>query len=163
MKNIRKYLPEMALIALVLSVGIAQSASAGTKLIAEFSFEDFIEATALIARSPLGIEERVKTEITAYTSDPRETDSTPCHTATNFNLCAHNEEDVAAANHLPLGTRFMIPSLFGDRIFTVRDRMNVRYHDRIDLWFRDRERAKQFGLRHAEIVILGSQGLAFQR
>ena len=77
---------------------------------------------------------------TAYSSDPWQTDSTPCYPAMDFNMCAHYEdyglEDTIAANFLPLGTKVKLPELFGNKVFTVRDRMNARYNgtNRIDIW-----------------------------
>jgi 3D (Asp-Asp-Asp) domain-containing protein len=77
---------------------------------------------------------------TAYSSDPWQTDSTPCEPAMNFDLCAHYEqnglEDTIAANFLPLGTKVRLPELYGDKVFVVRDRMNSRYNgtSRIDVW-----------------------------
>lgn len=73
---------------------------------------------------------------TAYSSDPYQTDSTPCIPAMSFDLCEHylasGLEDTIAANFLPLGTKVRFPELYGDKIFTVRDRMNSRYnYDRI--------------------------------
>jgi hypothetical protein len=57
--------------------------------------------------------------ITAYTSDAAQTDSTPCIAARGFDLCEHDEEDVIAANFLPMGTKVKIPELYGSRVFTV--------------------------------------------
>ena len=64
--------------------------------------------------------------VTAYSSTVDQTDSTPCITANGFDLCAHDQEDVIAANFLPFGTKVRMPELFGDQIFTVQDRMNAR-------------------------------------
>jgi len=77
---------------------------------------------------------------TAYSSDPWQTDSTPCLPAMQFDLCKYYEdygiEDTVAANFLPLGTQVKFPELYGDKIFVVRDRMNARYNgkSRIDFW-----------------------------
>ncbi len=76
---------------------------------------------------------------TAYSSDPYQTDSTPCLPAMNFDLCEAAEEgvvDTIAANFLPLGTKVRFPELYGDKVFTVRDRMNARYNgtNRIDFY-----------------------------
>ena len=92
--------------------------------------------------------------ITAYNSDPAQTDSTPCITANGFNLCEHGIEDTVAANFLPFGTKIRIPELFGDRIFTVRDRMNSRYHSRLDIWMKSKADAKQFGVKSAIVEVL---------
>ncbi|MEK7623325.1 MAG: hypothetical protein AAB408_01475 [Patescibacteria group bacterium] len=69
---------------------------------------------------------------TAYSSDPYQTDSTPCIPAMNFDLCeaylTQGFEDTIAANFLPLGTKVRFPELYGGKVFTVRDRMNARYN-----------------------------------
>lgn len=91
--------------------------------------------------------------LSAYTSDAAQTDSTPCIAARGFDLCAHDEEDVIAANFLPMGTKIRIPDLYGDRVFTVVDRMNKRYDQHIDIWMREEADAKSFGLQRATIEV----------
>ena len=92
--------------------------------------------------------------ITSYTSTVDQTDSTPCITANGFNLCTHNQEDVIAANFLPFGTKVRIPEHFGDRIFTVQDRMNSRYYYRADIWLRDRTDAIKWGIKYTTIEVV---------
>ena len=92
--------------------------------------------------------------ITAYTSEVAQTDSTPCITANGFNLCKHGQEDSIAANFLKFGTKVRIPELFGDRIFIVRDRMNKRYPNHVDIWFKNKEQAIHFGAQTARIEIV---------
>lgn len=92
--------------------------------------------------------------MTAYNSDPRQTDSTPCITANGFNVCEHGVEDTIAANFLRFGTKVMIPELFGDRVFIVRDRMNKRYSQRVDIWMKDYSDAINFGVRVATIQVI---------
>lgn len=92
--------------------------------------------------------------LTAYNSDPAQTDDTPCITANGFNVCTHGIEDTVAANFLPFGTKIRIPELFGERIFIVRDRMNTRYPHRVDVWMLDNGDARQFGVRRAEIQLI---------
>jgi 3D (Asp-Asp-Asp) domain-containing protein len=45
---------------------------------------------------------------------------------------------------------------FGNRIFTVEDRMNRRYNKRIDIWFRDYDDAMHFGIRTIKYHVLKS-------
>ena len=92
--------------------------------------------------------------ITAYNSEPGQTDDSPCTTANGFDVCQHGVEDTIAANFLSFGTKVRIPELFGDRVFVVRDRMNERYIDRLDVWMREVPEAKLFGVRRAEIEVL---------
>lgn len=91
---------------------------------------------------------------TAYNSEVAQTNDQPCITANGFNVCNHGIEDTVAANFLPFGTMIRIPELFGDRIFIVRDRMNRRYPDRVDIWMLHKSDAIQFGIRHSYIEII---------
>ena len=95
-----------------------------------------------------------KITITAYSSTADQTDSTPCITANGYNLCEHNQENVIAANFLPFGTKVRIPEYFGDRIFTVQDRMNARYYYRGDVWFKTRQDAIKFGAPYTDIEVV---------
>lgn len=92
--------------------------------------------------------------MTAYNSDPAQTDDTPCITANGFNVCEHGVEDTIAANFLKFGTKVRIPELYGDRIFVVRDRMNKRYSDRVDIWMKEKVDARKFGVKVAKIEIV---------
>lgn len=92
--------------------------------------------------------------ITAYSSTVDQCDDTPCITANGFDLCAHDQEDVIAANFLPFGTKVRMPELFGDRIFTVQDRMNARYYYRADIWMKTRVDAQKFGLVYAKLEVI---------
>jgi len=106
---------------------------------------------------PLDSYKVVRTSIhtmTAYNSEAAQTDSTPCITANGFDVCKHGIEDTVAANFLPMGTKIRIPDLFGDRVFTVRDRMNKRYSDRVDIWMIHKTDALKFGARKAKIEVL---------
>jgi len=69
---------------------------------------------------------------TAYSSTVDQCDSTPCTAADGFNVCEHGKEDVVAANFLKFGTKIRVPALYGDKIFTVHDRMAVRFSNRVD-------------------------------
>ena len=80
--------------------------------------------------------------ITAYNSEKEQCDDSPCITANGFNVCEHGIEDTIATNALKFGTKVRIPELFGDRIFIVRDRMNKRYDDSIDVWMKRKIDAK---------------------
>ncbi|QQG52390.1 MAG: 3D domain-containing protein [Candidatus Falkowbacteria bacterium] len=92
--------------------------------------------------------------MTAYNSEPGQTDNSPCITANGFNVCEHGEEDTIAANFLKFGTKVRIPELFGDRVFVVRDRMNKRHADRVDIWMNNRSDAIKFGIKTAKIEVL---------
>lgn len=92
--------------------------------------------------------------MTAYNSDVAQCDDSPCITANGFNVCKHGIEDTVAANFLPLGTKIRIPELFGDRIFVVRDRMAKRHTNRVDVWMKEYQSAKKFGVKYATIEVI---------
>jgi len=92
--------------------------------------------------------------ITAYNSEAGQTDNSPCITANGFNVCENGVEDTIAANFLPFGAKVKMPGLFGDRVFTVRDRMNRRFDNRVDVWMLEKHDAIQFGVKYAKIEVL---------
>lgn len=97
---------------------------------------------------------KTKVDITAYTSSVEECDSDPFITADG----SHTRDGIIATNFLPFGTKVRIPTLFGDRIFEVHDRMNSRYWYRFDIWMSDKKEMRQFGLKRNvtfEIVQMG--------
>lgn len=93
------------------------------------------------------VDHTLYTTITAYNSEVSQCWGDPCITATGFNVCEHGVEDTIATNRLPFGTKLRIPQFFGDRIFTVRDRMNRRYHNRMDVWMISERDARSFGIK----------------
>jgi len=97
----------------------------------------------------ISVAERYVT-ITAYSSTPEETDSTPFITASG----THVREGVVAANFLPLGTAVKIPELYGDRLFVVEDRMHERNSDKLDIWMPTKAEARQFGRQTARIIVI---------
>lgn len=120
---------------------------------AKLSNSDIIAASS----TPNNIEEITRTSthtMTAYNSEVGQTDNSPCITANGFNVCEHGIEDTIAANFLPLGTKVKIPELFGDRVFIVRDRMNKKHPNRVDVWMKDRHDAVHFGVKVAKIQVL---------
>ena len=90
-------------------------------------------------------------DMTAYTSAPNETDGSPFITADGSVV----RDGIVATNALPFGTKVRIPSLFGDKIFTVHDRMNQRYYYRVDVWMTTKKEAFAFGVkRKVEIEVI---------
>ena len=87
---------------------------------------------------------------TAYSSTVDQTDDTPFITASG----TYVRDGIAAANFLPFGTVFKIPEIYGDKIFVVEDRMNKRYWHRVDIWFPERQMAKEFGVKQIRIEIV---------
>ena len=96
---------------------------------------------------------KIKVPMTAYNSEPGQTDDTPCIAARGYNLCEANEENVVAANFVPIGTKIKVPELYGDKEFTVVDRMNKRYTHKVDFWMKSKADAKKFGVKYATVEI----------
>jgi hypothetical protein len=71
----------------------------------------------------------IRIPITAYSSDPWQTDDTPLITASQ----TYVRDGIVAANE---------------------DRMNARYHYKMDIWMPDRDSARRFGLKYAEVEVL---------
>lgn len=93
-------------------------------------------------------------DVTAYTSRPEETDSTPCISADGSDICQRYAagEGICAANFVPLGTRLAIEG-FGE--CTVADRMNSRYQNRVDLYHgMDLAGARHFGTQRLNVSII---------
>ena len=87
--------------------------------------------------------------VTAYSSTPDQTDSTPFITASG----TYVHDGIVAANFLPFGTKIKLPELFGDKVFSVEDRMNSKYYYRVDVWMLTREAAKQFGAQYVKVEV----------
>jgi len=89
--------------------------------------------------------------VTGYSSSVQECDSSPFITASGTRV----HEGTLAANCLPFGTKVRIPELFGDKIFTVEDRLNRRFGcSTIDVWQPDRGSALKIGSQYTTIEIL---------
>jgi len=97
--------------------------------------------------------------VTAYSSSPDETDNTPFTTAMGTEV----RDGIVATNALPFGTKIKIPSLFGDKIFTVEDRMNKRIKNTVDVWMAGKIKALKFGANYADIVIMGKTASKTQK
>ncbi|OGZ19510.1 MAG: hypothetical protein A2654_02420 [Candidatus Nealsonbacteria bacterium RIFCSPHIGHO2_01_FULL_43_31] len=91
----------------------------------------------------------IRAVLTAYSSTPDQTDDTPFITASNTRV----RDGIVAANFLAFGTKVQIPEIFGDKVFTVEDRMAKKHNDKIDIWFPERHLAKKFGIQEAEVIV----------
>ena len=94
---------------------------------------------------------RMRVVLTAYSSTVEQTDSTPFITANG----TYVRDGIVANNGLPFGTEIRIPELFGEKVFSVQDRMHWRkggYH--FDIWFPTYEQAKNFGVKYAYVEVL---------
>lgn len=82
----------------------------------------------------------------AYSSEERQTDSTPTITASNKKV----RHGIVANNCLPFGTQVII----NDTDYRVEDRMNKRYGcDVFDVWHEDTAQAKKWGKQHLAVAI----------
>jgi len=94
----------------------------------------------------------IRVTSTGYNSEESQTDSTPFITADGTYVF----DGLVAANFLPMGTKIMFPDHFPGKVFTVHDRMNKRFSNRVDIWFPEHEQAVQWGKRDVRIQILES-------
>lgn len=88
--------------------------------------------------------------VTSYNSEPGQTDDSPFITAFN----THVRDGIVATNFLPKGTLVRFPDEFGDKTFVVEDRMNSRYHYRMDIWMEDKAESIKFGVKYLKMEIL---------
>lgn len=93
----------------------------------------------------------IKAMITAYTSTPDQTDDTPLVSASGRIVY----DGMIAANCLAFGTKVKIPAVFGDKVFTVYDRMNKRYGcNHFDVWLpTSRAEAMKFGVKKVDVEV----------
>jgi len=106
-----------------------------------------------VAKSSYKVVKTIKMVITAYSSTKDQTDDTPFITASGKKVV----DGIIANNMLSFGTKVKIPEIYGDKIFTVEDKMHQRkgkYH--IDIWFPEYKEAKEFGARLVNVEILES-------
>lgn len=119
---------------------------------------DWIPATVNIAHHEAvliqkqAIESKgVVREITMYTSRSEETDASPCISADGTDICKVSY-NVCASNSHKIGQKLLVKGL-GECI--VKDRMNSRYHNRIDWYAKmDLARALKFGKQKLEVIEL---------
>lgn len=88
--------------------------------------------------------------VTAYNSEPGQTDDTPFITASN----TRTRDGIVATNFLPFGTLVRFPEVYGDKIFVVEDRMNARYYYHMDIWMEHKDDAVDFGAQFLQMEIL---------
>jgi 3D (Asp-Asp-Asp) domain-containing protein len=97
--------------------------------------------------------------LTAYSSTPDQCDSTPHITASNKSV--HHgiiavSDDIVKELGISFGQKVLIP---GHGVFEVQDRMNPRWHRRVDIWHDDREAARLFGIQKGTMLwVASSQG-----
>jgi 3D (Asp-Asp-Asp) domain-containing protein len=135
----------------------AGAVPASTSAVSEASTASSTPTSPAAAPDPLAIADSKTVWVTAYTSAPDETSDHPLITASGGMV----RNGVVAANFLPFGTQIEIPSLFGNKVFVVEDRTSQKFGGRVDIWMPTVNEAINFGIQHAQIVIL-DQNLAMQ-
>lgn len=105
------------------------------------------EVSVPVDQAPLELPAGTIREVTAYTSEVGQTDSTPCISANGSDICQlFNEGQMTcASNDYAFGT---VLEIDGYGTCTVRDRMARKNDGKIDIYFgNDRKRALEFGRR----------------
>ena len=89
--------------------------------------------------------------ITAYSSTPGQTDDDPFTAASGKRVY----DGMVANNCLRFGTKLRFPDLYGDKIFTVDDRMNSRYGcHRFDIWLDEpMVKVRSFGVKRVGVEV----------
>lgn len=123
------------------------------------SHEAIANAIVRVAKAATGNDEdaqkpveTLKMWVTAYASVPEETDDTPFITA----MGTRTHDGIVATNMLPFGTKVTLPKLFGNKVFTVEDRMHRRKKGFIDVWMPTKNEAIRFGITQSEVVVLAN-------
>jgi len=99
-------------------------------------------------RSPKKI---IKLSVTAYSSSLDECDRDPFTTASGEKV----RDGIIAYNYLPFGTKVRFPEKFGNKVFTVVDRMATHKGKYIaDIWMPSKTEAIQWGVKVLKMEIL---------
>ena len=99
------------------------------------------------AMGALGAKNRVLAIVTAYTSDPGETDDTPFITASGTST---RPGILACPRKYQFGTLFEIEGLKYD----CQDRMALKNDGKFDIWMGTKDEAYRFGIKNLEVKIL---------
>ena len=102
--------------------------------------------------NPERIVDTLQVVVTAYSSTPEQTDDTPFITASG----KYVRNGIVATNLLPMGTKIKIPTIYGNQVFVVEDRMHPRNAWNVDIWFPTYWEAKSFGARYTYIEVIES-------
>lgn len=150
MKKLDKQIVKAAFIGIALmGIGTLKGA-ADFHDIAPGSYSTMING-AITSANPLPYKLRANVRITAYSSRVEETKpGDPFTTASGIRV----HDGTVAANWLPFGTKVRIPKLFGNKVFTVEDRMAKKNSEKMDIWFASTNQALRFGVNTANVEIL---------
>jgi len=118
---------------------------------------DPIETSLLVEkRTPYIVRSETIRVVTAYNAgDPRQTDDTPCISASGENICKAlaTGKKRCAANFVPLGSRLHVDKI---GVCLVTDRTNRRYRNRVDIAMQRDEyhEARRFGRQKLTVKII---------
>ena len=163
LQRFRRFLM-LAVAALVLNVAFPTKAHAQTVVPSDVSDvshavilqptpteQPILPLTTLPSVSDKPITKKMVVRASAYTSTVAETDSDPFTTASGAKV----SDGGIAMNGITFGTKIRIPAEYGEKIFTVTDRMNARWgNKKIDIWMPNRAAAMNWGVRTVTIEIL---------
>jgi 3D (Asp-Asp-Asp) domain-containing protein len=112
-------------------------------------------SAVMAVTSPVGgvqktLRRTYRVEVSAYNSEVAQCDDSPFITAKG----THVRDGIVATNMFPFGTVIKIPSMFGDKIFVVEDRMNTRYQNNVDVWMESKADALKLGRRTVTIEVI---------
>ena len=180
LKKIQTIALSLAFITLVPQATQAQSMAVGIPLMATMTTTPGGATTVMVDSEPEApelkaefpeAEDRTPRRViymiaTAYSSDPAQTDSTPCIPALHtFDLCKEYAKtgvaDTVATNDISLKTALRVSGLtisgkpLDSQNMVVRDRMNKKYtgKSRIDIWMPSKEEAIKFGVQRIKVEI----------
>lgn len=94
--------------------------------------------------------EKGEITVTAYSSTMDQTDDSPFIMASGRRVY----DGAIAANFLPFGAKVRFPELYGEKIFTVEDRMNKRHSYKMDVWMETRRQALNFGVKKIKYEVV---------
>lgn len=134
------------------NAGYAEPANSGDLVgpVATATISTYSGDNSLPDIGPRQARRSLKIVVTAYNSEPGQTDDTPFITASG----TRTREGVVAANFLPIGAIVRFPEVYGDKEFIVEDRMNTRYYYRADVWMAEKSDAIKFGAKVLKIEVL---------
>ena len=88
--------------------------------------------------------------VSAFTASKKECGKTDGITASGVKV----HDGVIACNFLPFGTKVRIPSMYGDKVFTVYCRLKKGYVNHIDIYTKYVSTANQIGRHTCAIEII---------
>lgn len=122
----------------------------GSALAAQNSFAPDQKTVKQEKNEKITVDRKYNVIVTAYSSTPDQTDSSPFITASG----SYVEDGIVACNFLKFGTKIRFPEVYGDKIFVVEDRMAKYNSHKVDIWMAGRQQALEFGVKHLTLEIL---------